>query len=275
MSWNNVYVLCTVLLIPFVCSLPIQNGYLIVPVSTYASGTCQGSYTCSQTCANLAHAGAGACVAGVTINSSYSTIINEITTPASYGTTASCPYYMYDIPTTNIFYSGATSCNAVVCGPATYSCGGVGGGYAPYMYCACNYTGLTMTPTVLSTNNSTSIMSSVYFTNFLTYASTVTIGSGLSTASLSYDSINNNGVNGVSVPGNNFHEIQSVAMDTSNNVYFTVRVANAAIGFLYVYQYSGGSYLPAKFTGITACSSVFNNATNVFCIGNAGLIKVV
>lgn len=80
-----------------------------------------------------------------------------------------------------------------------------------------------------------------------------------------------------------YNSITSVAMDASNNVYYTIVGSSTnptSIAYptgvdFYLWMLPATNYGQAKYTGISTCAYVFSNNANVYCLGSAGLIRVV
>lgn len=224
-------------------------------------------YTCSQVCGFMSHVGAGACRSGVLIDSQYLTTIKNMGNMGGGVTVTSVnPIYPgsnpYIVPVNmggTILYPGNSSCTSSQI----------------YQFCACDYTisSLPTPPVPISTsmNNFTSAAMNSY---------------GMA-VNFNMPWFNGNTPRELTAfdktPSNGF---SSIAMDANNNIYYTISGAQLqttvagdvfytpqSAPYLYViyYPYTG----QPQYTGISTCAYVFDNRVNVFCMGSAGLIRVV
>ena len=241
------------LLLPFAnAGFAVQGNVMLLVESV--SGF--SAYSCYQLCSVTTYAGAGACKPNVAIDSSYLNTMKNFG-PITYSTNggSGIPYYNMASP---FFVTGITSCAST----------------AVQQICACEYTVVNpITPVLISSSitNYTSNAANTYGTTASGYMQFYT--GNTPKAPYALDTTRFNG-------------FSSAAMDANNNIYYTVTgnvVQSTAAGdaiyapqsapFLYVlyYPYTG----QPQYTGISTCAYVFDNRVNVFCLGSAGLIRVV
>ena len=246
-----------------------------------------GTGTCNTQCAAASLLGAGACVSSpLVINTTYLSTIQTLANNSliTYsGTNTGGGLIAVPYVNGNALLGAPMQCTAAsaICTAYTqlpqYSSQGGLIGWANgacstsvtvRQICACQFSA-GLNTTQLSSN-----VSSVFFSQMATLANT-------SVELNNYPFGNNNPQ----------ATITSTAMDPNNNIYYTIStttntVVSAGIytatvplptnfGYLFVLYAANGYSGRPQYTGVSTCASVFNNATNVFCLGSAGLIKVV
>ena len=246
----------------FVVLLPFCNAYAIQGNIMFMQSSV--STSCNVLCGYTAYAGGGACRSGIMVDSTYLNTLKLLGAAApTYGTVTSvCSYANPYVVPTNVggtcLLTGMSSCTST----------------QQYQYCTCDYSpNTTITPVPISTsmNNFTSSAMSSYGAAINPYLQFTNANTPRATTAFD------------ATPPNEF---SSIAMDANDNIYYTIagsRLQGTAAGdaiyttqsapFLYVlyYPYTG----QPQYTSISTCAYVFDNRVNVFCVGSAGLIKVV
>lgn len=233
----------------------VQTRGLPNVYSTYymLSTSSTTSSTCAAACAGRNFVGVTGC-SQVVMNSNFlnavKSIFPAVTTMST--TDPNANGFPYVVGTT-VYVPGSSNC----------------GFSATAQICTCTYSGLNMSSLATYSSAITGVATS------MTQAQT----SGYSTASSPSPLYPNYAFDTFG------HGFSSVAMDSSNNIYYTIATyvplpagyggvsTYTPTGFLYVI-YSPYTSQPV-FTGINTCAYVFNNAVNVFCLGSDGLIQVV